>query len=117
MKAVRTSAKLVGAMKVKCAVVSTLVSFALVSPTFAVLRPPFPAKPAAPFDGELIIIGDDLAPESASRCAAGAKNYPPGLGDTAGAAGLFCGCAAPGDDEGAAPCAPPASSARSFNHA
>ena len=117
MKAIRTSAKLVGAMKVKCAVVSTFVSFALVSPTFAVLRPPFPAKPAAPFDGELIIIGDDLEPESASGCAAGAKNYPPGLGDTAGAAGLFCGCGTPGDGEGAAPCAPPASSARSFNHA
>jgi hypothetical protein len=117
VKGLPTSAKLVGAIKVKCAVVSTLVSLAFGSQAFAVLRPPFPDKPAAPFDGELIIIGDDLEPESASGCAAGAKNYPPGLGDTAGAAGLFCVCGTPGDGEGAAPCAPPASSARSFNHA
>ena len=116
MKSLRTSAKLVGAIKLKCAVVSTLVSLAFVSPAFAVLRPPFPAKPAVPFDGELIIIGDDLVSESASGCA-GTKIYPPGLGDTAGAAGLFSGCGTPGDGEGAAPCAPPASSARSFNHA
>jgi hypothetical protein len=41
--------------------------------------------------------------------------YPPGVGD---AAGLFCGCAVPGDGEGdEAPCAPPASSARSFSQA
>jgi hypothetical protein len=65
VKSIRTSAKLVGAMKVKCAVVFTLVSLAFVSQAFAVLRPPFPAKPAAPFDGELIIIGDDRALESA----------------------------------------------------
>ena len=70
MKGTRTSAKLVGAMKVKCAVVSALVSFAFVSQAFAVLRPPFPAKPAAPLDGELIIVGDDLAPESAKMPAA-----------------------------------------------
>ncbi len=62
MKSIRTSAKLVGAMKMKCAVVSTLVSLAFVSQAFAVLRPPFPAKTATPFDGELIIIGDDLVP-------------------------------------------------------
>ena len=47
------------------------------------------------------------------------KIYPPGLGDgdAAGSAGLLWGCSAPGDGEGAAPCAPPASSARSFSHA
>ena len=125
MKAVRTSAKLVGAMKVKCAVVSTLVSLGFVSQAFAVLRPPFPAKPAAPFDGELIIAGDELAPESAKTPGAALHrrplqkaNYGPGLGEATGAGGLFCGCCgAPGDEEGAAPCAPPASSARSFNHA
>jgi hypothetical protein len=70
MKGIRTSAKLVGAMKVKCAVVSTLVSLAFVSQAFAVLRPPFPAKPAAPFGDELIIIGDDLVPASAKTPAA-----------------------------------------------
>ena len=85
MKRIRTSAKLVGAMKVKCAVVSALVSFAFVSQPFAVLRPPFPAKPAAPFDGEVVIIGDDLAPESAKTPAAtgrvaNAKNLSAGAG-------------------------------------
>jgi hypothetical protein len=70
VKDIRTSAKLVGAMKVKRAVVSTLLSLAFVSQAFAVLRPPFPAKAAAPFGGELIIIGDDLAPESAKTLAA-----------------------------------------------
>ena len=57
--------KAFGATKMKCAVVSTLISLAFVSQGFAVLRPPFPAKAAAPFNGELIIIGDDLVPESA----------------------------------------------------
>ena len=70
MKGIRTSAKLVGAMKVKCAVVSALVSFAFVSQAFAVLRPPFPAKPAAPFDGEVVIIGENLSGESAKTPAA-----------------------------------------------
>ena len=74
MKGLRTSAKLVGATKVKCAVVSTLVSLAFVSQAFAVLRPPFPGKPAAPFDGELIIVGDDLVPESAKMPAASPKS-------------------------------------------
>jgi len=43
----------------KCAVVATLISLAFASQAFAVLRPLFPAKPAPPFNGELIIIGDD----------------------------------------------------------
>ena len=47
------------ATKMKCAVVSALISIAFVSQAFAVLRPLFPAKPAPPFNGELIIIGDD----------------------------------------------------------
>ena len=91
MKTIRNSAKLGGAMKVKCAVVSTLVSLAFLSPAFAVLRPPFPAKPAAPLDGELIIIGDDLVPESAKTPAAAhhrappqKADYPLGLGEAAG---------------------------------
>src|SRR5438874_10063872 len=44
----------------KCAVVATLISLAFASQAFAVLRPLFPAKPAPPFNGELIIIGNDL---------------------------------------------------------
>ena len=51
--------KLFLATKMKCAVVSALISIAFVSQAFAVLRPLVPAKPAPPFNGELIIIGDD----------------------------------------------------------
>ena len=51
--------KLFLATKMKCAVVSALISLAFVSQAFAVLRPLFPAKPAPPFNGEVIIIGDD----------------------------------------------------------
>ena len=43
----------------KCAAVFVIVSIAFVSQTFAVLRPLFPAKPAPPFSGEVITIGDD----------------------------------------------------------
>jgi hypothetical protein len=57
----------------KHAVVSTLISVAFVSQAFAVLRPPFPVVPEAPFDGELIIIGDDLAPDSANTPAASSE--------------------------------------------
>ena len=54
-----TSVKLFLATKMKCAVVSALISLAFVSQAFAVLRPLFPAKPAPPFNGEVIVIGDD----------------------------------------------------------
>jgi hypothetical protein len=47
------------ATKMKCAVVSALISIVFVSQAFAVLRPLVPTKPAPPFNGELIIIGDD----------------------------------------------------------
>ena len=47
------------ATKMKCAVVSALISLGFVSQAFAVLRPLFPAKPAPPFNGEVIIIEDD----------------------------------------------------------
>ena len=53
--------------QMKCAVVSALVSLAFVSQAFAVLRPLFPIKPAAPFNGELIVIGDDLVLRSAKK--------------------------------------------------
>ena len=51
--------KLFLATKMKCVVVFALISIAFVSQAFAVLRPLVPAKPAPPFNGELIIIGDD----------------------------------------------------------
>ena len=53
--------------QMKCAVVSAFVSLAFVSQSFAVLRPLFPIKPAAPLDGELIVIGDDLVLRSAKK--------------------------------------------------
>jgi hypothetical protein len=62
--------KIIGATKIKWAAVSTLILLAFVLQTFAVLRPPFPAKPAAPFDGDLIIIGDDLILECTKTPAA-----------------------------------------------
>ena len=47
------------ATEIKCAVLSAFVSLAFASQAPAVLRPLFPIKPAAPSNGELIIIGDD----------------------------------------------------------
>jgi hypothetical protein len=47
-------------MKMNCAVVAMLISLVFVSQASAVLRPLFPIKPSAPFNGELIVIGDEL---------------------------------------------------------
>ena len=58
--------KTVTAMQMKWAVVSTLISLAFASQAFAVLRPLFPIKPAAPFNGELIVI-DELVLRSAKK--------------------------------------------------
>jgi hypothetical protein len=44
----------------KWAGLSVLVSFALLSQAFAVLRPLFPIKPAPPFDDQTVGIGDDF---------------------------------------------------------
>jgi hypothetical protein len=54
-------------MKMKCAVVATLISLVFVSQAFAVLRPLFPVKPSAPFNGDFIVIGDDLVLRSAKK--------------------------------------------------
>ena len=54
-------------MKMKSEVVAILISLAFVSQAFAVLRPLFPIKPAAPSNGELIIIGDDFVLRSAKK--------------------------------------------------
>ena len=53
--------------QMKCAVVSAFVSLTFVSQAFAVLRPLFPIKPAAPLNGELIVIGDDFALRSTKK--------------------------------------------------
>jgi hypothetical protein len=53
----------------KCAAVFMVVSLALVSQTFAMLRPIFPVKAEPPFGGGTIIIGDDTLPNSAEEAA------------------------------------------------
>jgi hypothetical protein len=69
-----TAVKLFLATRMKCAVVSALISLAFVSQAFAVLRALFPAKSAQPFNGEAIIIGDD----SVMGCARKRQVYDPG---------------------------------------
>jgi hypothetical protein len=54
-------------MKTKCAIASTLISLVFASQASAVLRPLFPVKPAAPFNGELIVIGDDFVLRSTKK--------------------------------------------------
>ena len=63
-------------MKMKCAVASTLISLVFVSQASAVLRPLFPIKPAAPFNGELIVIGDELVldPQKSPCCISGVRH-------------------------------------------
>jgi hypothetical protein len=53
--------------RMKRAVVATLISLTFVSQSFAVLRPLFPIKPAAPPNGELIVTGDDFVLRSAKK--------------------------------------------------
>ena len=54
-------------MKTKCAVVAMLITLAFASQASAVLRPLFPIKPSAPFNGELIVIGDELVLRPAKK--------------------------------------------------
>ena len=54
-------------MKMNCAVVAMLISLVFVSQASAVLRPLFPIKPSAPFNGELIVIGDELVLRPAKK--------------------------------------------------
>ena len=54
-------------MKTKCAVTAILISLVFVSQASAVLRPLFPIKPSAPFNGELIVIGDDFVLRSTKK--------------------------------------------------
>ena len=57
------------ATEIKCAVVSGFVLFAFASQGFAVLRPLFPIKPAAPVNGEYIVVGDELVLRPAKKVA------------------------------------------------
>ena len=52
---------------IKCAILAALISLVFVSQASAVLRPLFPIKPSAPFNGELIVIGDDLVLRSTKK--------------------------------------------------
>ena len=61
-------------MKTKCAVVATLISLVFASQASAVLRPLFPIKPSAPFNGELIVIGDELVLRSAKASDASTRS-------------------------------------------
>jgi len=47
-------------MNTKRAVMAILIALAFASQAPAVLRPLFPIKPSAPFNGEVIVIGDEL---------------------------------------------------------
>lgn len=51
--------KVLLSMKMKCVVISALISIASLTQAFAVLRPLVPVKPAPPFNGEPITIEDD----------------------------------------------------------
>jgi hypothetical protein len=53
--------------KMNCAVIATLMSLVFVSQASAVLRPLFPIKPSAPFNGELIVIGNEFVLRSAKK--------------------------------------------------
>jgi len=54
----------------KCAAAIVFVSIAFVSQGFAVLRPLFPAKTSPPFNGELIVIGNDSIQHPANKAPA-----------------------------------------------
>jgi hypothetical protein len=44
-----------------------LVTLALAAQGFAILRPPYPAKPAPPYRGHFILIGDDSRSPNADK--------------------------------------------------
>ena len=62
-------------MKMKCAVVFAFVSLVFASQASAVLRPLFPIKPAAPSNGELIVIGDELVLRPAKKASAASPGH------------------------------------------
>jgi hypothetical protein len=64
---VGTPGKVFLGMKMRCAAVFVLISLAFTSQAFAFFSPPFPVKPAPPFNGEVIVIADDSMPNSARK--------------------------------------------------
>jgi hypothetical protein len=63
-------------MKMKRATLAILISLVVVSQASAVLRPLFPIKPSAPFNGEVIVIGDNFVLRPAKKL----PMRPPGQG-------------------------------------
>jgi hypothetical protein len=59
--------KIMTATRMKYALIAAFVLLAFVSQTSAVLRPLFPIKPLAPSNGEVVVIGDELALRSAKK--------------------------------------------------
>jgi hypothetical protein len=57
---------LLPARNMKCAAVFIFVSLVLASESFGVLRPQFPIKPMPPFQGDMIVIGDDISSPKAA---------------------------------------------------
>jgi hypothetical protein len=57
------------AADMKCAAAALMVSLALTSQAFAMLRPMFPVKADPPFLGGTIVIGDDTLPSSGEKAA------------------------------------------------
>jgi hypothetical protein len=55
-------------------VVSGFVLFAFASQGFALLRPPFPIKPAAPVGGEYPVVSDELVLRPAKKASAHPKD-------------------------------------------
>jgi hypothetical protein len=54
----------------RCAAAIVVLFVAFVSEGFAVLRPLFPAKTSPPFNGEVIVIGNDSIPHAANKAVA-----------------------------------------------
>lgn len=53
--------------------VALVVSMAIASPAFAVMRPRYPVKPSPPFQGRIIFIEDDSARSSLQNSPAVAR--------------------------------------------
>jgi hypothetical protein len=48
-------------------ILGVLLSLALVAQGFAIIRPPYPVKPAPPYYGHFIVIGDDAKWQTVSK--------------------------------------------------
>jgi hypothetical protein len=51
----------------KTLALGVLLTLALTAQGFAIIRPPYPAKPAPPYRGGFIVIGDDSKPQNVAK--------------------------------------------------